>query len=154
MIFVAEDFRRFISPCLTPAAMTQRLSSRKFFPFQNGNGPIVQIIFVLRMVPPGTVEVLPFLLRNWNKKFTLVCKVKYFPLFFIVYKKSGYNKAFSFLWKFLHELSRQTHPSCISYPHLFSYSHQLPYHFKYHSAKRRNGTNRTGTGAVAATSPI
>lgn len=91
MIFVAEDFRRFISPCLTPAAMTQRLSSRKFFPFQNGSGPIVQIIFVLRMVPPGTVEVLPFLLRNWDKKFTLVCKVKYFPLFFIVYKKSGYK---------------------------------------------------------------
>lgn len=81
MIFVAEDFRRFISR-LTPAAMTQRLSSRKFFPFQNGNGPIVQIIFVLRIVPPETVEVLPFLLRNWNKKFTLVCKVKYFPLFF------------------------------------------------------------------------
>lgn len=91
MIFVAEDFRRFISPCLTPAAMTQRLSSRKFFPFQNGNGPIVHIIFVLRMVPPGTVEVLPFLLRNWNKKFTLVCKVKYFLLFFIVYKKNGYK---------------------------------------------------------------
>lgn len=51
----------------------------------------MQIIFVLRMVPPGTVEILPFLLRNWNKKFTLVCKVKYFPLFFIVYKKSGYK---------------------------------------------------------------
>ena len=28
------DFRRFISPCLTPAAMTQRLSSRNFFPFK------------------------------------------------------------------------------------------------------------------------
>ncbi len=91
MIFVAEGFRRFISPCLTPAAMTQRLSSRKFFPFQNGSGPIVQIIFVLRMVPPETIEVLPFLLRNWNKKFTLVYKVKYFLLFFIVYKKSGYK---------------------------------------------------------------
>lgn len=154
MIFVAEDFRRFISPCLTPAAMTQRLSSRKFFPFQNSSGPIVQIIFVLRMVPPGTVEILPFLLRNWNKKFTLVCKVKYFPLFFIVYKRADIIKPFhSFGSFFMNFHDKRVHTAFLI---LTSFLILISYRIISNIIAQNAEAGRIGQEqvAVAATSPI